>query len=100
MEEKFSIEQSLLKEGIVSKEQLQTLKIEQQRSSISLVEAIRRLKFVQEDTLIDFLAEKLHLLKFEANDFAPSKELFALLTADFAWKEKVVPLLRITMNWR
>ena len=94
MEEKFSIEQSLVKEGIVSKEQLQTLKIEQQRSSISLVEAIRRLKFVQEDRLIDFLAEKLHLLKFEANDFAPSKELLALLTADFAWKEKVVPLFK------
>jgi len=52
------IEQSLVTQGIISQEQLATLKLEQQRSSISLINAIRRLKFVRETVLLDFLEQK------------------------------------------
>jgi type IV pilus assembly protein PilB len=89
-----NIEKSLVEEKIISPEQLKTLKIEQQRSSISLIKAIHRLKFVPEDILIDFLSSKLHLTKFNLNNFSASSELLSLLPGDFVWKEKVVPLFK------
>ena len=94
MDEKISLEQSLVKEGVISEEQLATLKLEQRRSSVSLIKAIRRLNFVREDVLIEFLATKLNLAKFNPADFAPSPELFALVSGDFVWKEKVAPVYR------
>lgn len=89
-----NIEKSLVEEKIISPEQLKTLKLEQQRSSISLIKAIHRLKFVPEDILIDFLSRKLHLTKFNLNNFSASQELLSLLPGDFVWKEKVIPLLK------
>jgi type II secretory ATPase GspE/PulE/Tfp pilus assembly ATPase PilB-like protein len=89
-----NIEESLVKEGIISNSQLQTLKLEQQRSSTTLVDAIHRLKFVPEDVLIDFLNKKLRLIKFSLTDFSPTKELLPLLPAEFVWKHKVIPLFR------
>ncbi|MGE5197698.1 MAG: GspE/PulE family protein, partial [Deltaproteobacteria bacterium] len=61
---------------------------------ISLIKAIRRLNFVQEDVLINFLEKKLNLAKFDLSDFAPPKELLALFPVEFVWKEKVVPLFK------
>jgi len=89
-----NIEQSLVEEGIISDSQLQTLKVEQQRSSVSIVEAIRRLKFVPEDTLIDFLCRKLHLSKYSLAGYSPTKDLVALLPLDFLWQYKVIPLFQ------
>lgn len=94
MPQQLNIEESLVKEGIISSPQLQTLKLEQQRSSTTLVEAIHRLKFVPEDVLNDFLSEKLHLKKFSLTDFSPPKDLLSLLPAEFTWKHKVIPLFR------
>lgn len=89
-----NVEQSLVQEKIISAEQLQTLKLEQQRSNITLVEAIRRLKFLPEDALIDFLSKKLNLPKFKASDYSYDKELASLLPLDFIWKNKTVPLFK------
>ena len=94
MPQQLNIEESLVKEGIISSPQLQTLKLEQQRSSTTLVEAIHRLKFVPEDVLNDFLSEKLHLRKFSLTDFSPAKDLLSLLPAEFTWKHKAIPLFR------
>jgi len=94
MQQQLNIEESLVKEGVISSQQLQTLKLEQQRSSASLVEAIHRLKFVPEDTLIDFLCKKLNLTKYNLADFSPAKDLLSLLPTDFVWKYKVIPLFR------
>ncbi|MDD4940064.1 MAG: GspE/PulE family protein [Candidatus Omnitrophica bacterium] len=94
MQQQLNIEESLVKEGIISASQLQTLKLEQQRSAVTLVEAIHRLKFVPEDVLIDFLCKKLRLVKFNLADFTPPKEILQLLPADFTWKYRVVPLSR------
>ncbi|MCM8780792.1 MAG: GspE/PulE family protein [Candidatus Omnitrophica bacterium] len=89
-----NIEQSLIEEKIISSEQLQMLKLEQQRSSVSLVKAIRRLKLISEDALIDFLSKKLHLDKFSLVGFSPSSDLLALLPAEFICKEKIIPLFK------
>lgn len=92
MQQQLNIEESLVKEGIISASQLQTLKLEQQRSSVTLVDAIHRLKFVPEEVLIDFLCKKLNLVKFNLTDFSPAKELLSLIPADFAWRYRVIPL--------
>ncbi|MDD4980715.1 MAG: GspE/PulE family protein [Candidatus Omnitrophica bacterium] len=94
MADPLNIEQSLVEEGVISNSQLQTLKLEQQRSSVTLVEAIRRLKFLPEDTLVDFLCKKLHLTKFDLADYAPDKDLVSLLPMDFIWQYKVIPLFK------
>lgn len=92
--EHLNIEKSLVEEKIVSLEQLQSIRLEQQRSSLSLVKAIRRLKYVPEDILIDFVSRKLKIAKYSLTDFVPTKDLLELLPYDFLWKEKVIPLTK------
>jgi type IV pilus assembly protein PilB len=92
--EQLNIEQRLIKEGIISQQQLQTLKLEQERSSVSLVKAIRRLNFVPEEKLIDFLADKLHLARFSLANFLPSGDVLALLPAEFCEQNKVIPIFK------
>lgn len=92
--EHLNIEKTLVDEGIVSPEQLQAIKLEQKRSSLSLIKAIRRLNFVPEDTLIDFLSRKLSIPHFSLAGFLPSKELLSFLPVDFCWKEKAIVLFR------
>ncbi|MCX5715208.1 MAG: GspE/PulE family protein [Candidatus Omnitrophica bacterium] len=87
-----NLEESIIKEGILSAQQLQTVKIELQRSSITLVEAIRRLRFVPEDTLLNFLSSKLNLKVFNSAGYLPDKDILALLPIEFLWEKKVAPL--------
>lgn len=90
--EELNIEEGLLKEGLISKKQYDTLKIEEERSSISSIEALHRLKLIPEDILIDFLSKKLNLEKFDLSSFSPSIDLTSLLPWDFVLKNKVIPL--------
>jgi len=92
--EELNIEQRLVKKGIISQQQLQALRLEQERSSISLVKAIRRLDFVPEEILIEFLADTLHLARFSLINFLPSSEVFALLPAEFCHQNKVIPIFK------
>lgn len=92
--EQLNIEQRLIKEGIISQQQLQTLRLEQERSSVSLIKAIRRLNFVPEEILIDFLADKLHLVRFSLANFLPSGDILAFLPAEFCHQNKVIPIFK------
>lgn len=96
--EELNIEEGLLKEGLISKKQYDTLKIEEERSSISPVDALRRLKLIPEDILIDFLSKKLHLEKFDLSNFSPSGGLASLLPWDFVLKNKIIPLFTTENN--
>jgi type IV pilus assembly protein PilB len=86
------LEKSLLAEKIVSNEQLQSIRLEQQRTSLSLVKTIYKLKYVREDILIDFLKKELRIAEYDLTDFTPQKEILEMLPYEFLWKEKVVPL--------
>jgi type IV pilus assembly protein PilB len=92
--QKLNLEQSLLEEKIISAEQLQMVKLEQQRSSTTLVKALRRLNFISEDVLINFLSAKLNLPKFSLANYAPTEELAEILPGEFLWQAKVVPLFK------
>ncbi|MBI4972197.1 MAG: type II/IV secretion system protein, partial [Candidatus Omnitrophica bacterium] len=92
--ENISLEQQLVKDGIISQEQMRTLQLEQQRSSASLVKAIRLLHFVPEETLIDFLSKRLHLEKVSLADFTPDAELISLIPGDFTKAHKVIPVAK------
>ena len=89
-----SFEENLLKEGFISKGQLETVKLEQKRSSISIVEALRRLNIVSEDKLQQFLLKELRISIFPLKDFTPSQEVLSYIPADFAWNHKVIPLVK------
>lgn len=90
--DQLNIEEGLLKEGLISQKQYETLKLEEERSSISSVDALRRLKLIPEDILIDFLSKKLHLEKFSLSNYSPTEDLTSLLPWDFVLKNKVIPL--------
>ncbi|MFH1414447.1 MAG: GspE/PulE family protein [Candidatus Omnitrophota bacterium] len=92
--EQIGLEESLLKAGIINSEQLESIKLEKERSSASIVGAIRRLNIVAEDILIDFLAQKLHLPKYSLKDFTPTEEMITILPTDLVWKKKVIPLFK------
>ncbi|MFA4889079.1 MAG: GspE/PulE family protein [Candidatus Omnitrophota bacterium] len=92
--QKLNLEQSLVDEKIISDEQLRMVKLEQQRSSATLVQALRRLNFIAEDNLINFLSAKLNLPKFSLTDFNSEEDLANLFPSEFLWKEKVIPLFK------
>ncbi len=89
-----NIEQSLEKEGLISREQLSTIKMEQQRSSVSLVKAIRQLGVVSEDTLVGFLSRQMHIEIFDLKGFRFPDDVARILPADFLWEKSVIPLFR------
>lgn len=94
MESNYSLEDELLKEGLITQEQLRTLKIEKERSRTTLIEALRSLKFIEEEALLDFLSAKFHIEKFELEKFVPSQETLSLIDIDFARKNKIIPLIK------
>ena len=88
------IEESLGKEGLITREQLETIKVEQERSSISIVKAVRRLKLVDEDMFIDFLSRKLNIKKYDLKNFLPSPDILTKVPANFAREKKIIPLVQ------
>ncbi len=89
-----SFEENLIKQGVISKEQLETVRLEQKRSSISLVEALHRLNVVSEDKLQQFLVNELRLPFFSLKGFTPSEEALSCIASEFAWNYKVIPLTK------
>jgi type IV pilus assembly protein PilB len=92
--QQLNLEEQLEHEKIISPEQLQTIRLEQQRSSVSLVQAMRQLKVVSEEKLLEFLGKHLHLEAYNLKSFVPDKELMALLPAELLWQKKVLPLYK------
>ncbi|MDD4909313.1 MAG: GspE/PulE family protein [Candidatus Omnitrophica bacterium] len=88
------IEEALIKEGIITPEQLETLKVEQERSSVSIVEAVRRLKVIDEDVLLDFLSRKLNIKRHSLKGFIPSPDILNKVPPHFARGKKIIPLFQ------
>lgn len=92
--QQLNLEEQLEHEGIVSPEQMQTIRLEQQRSSVSLVQAIRQLKVVSEEKLTEFLQRHLHLEAYNLKEFKPDNDLLVLLPAELLWQKKIIPLFK------
>jgi type II secretory ATPase GspE/PulE/Tfp pilus assembly ATPase PilB-like protein len=92
--QQLNLEEQLERDGIVSPAQMQTIRLEQQRSSVSLVQALRQLKVISEEKLTGFLGKHLNLEEFRLNTFSPDKALLALVPAELLWEKKVIPLFK------
>lgn len=84
--------EEMCQKGLLTDEQGVTLELEMQRSKASIASALRSLGIIEEDTLLSFLSEKLHIERFLFEGFVINKEVISLVSSDFATQHKVVPL--------
>ncbi|MFC1514742.1 GspE/PulE family protein [Candidatus Omnitrophota bacterium] len=83
---------NLVLEGLITQEQAVTLEMEKERSHSTLAEALRGLGLIDEETLVGFLSEKLHIETFSLKGFVPDKAALELFPPGLASKYRVVPL--------
>jgi len=82
----------LCAQGAMNQEQAVTLELEMQRSRSSIAVAARAMGVVDEQVLLSFLSEKLHVEIFSLLDFIPTADTLASFDADAVRKHKAIPL--------
>lgn len=94
MRKKVRLGDMLVKEGLISQDQLQTALREHKKAGLKLGEYMIRESIVREDQVIDLFSQQMRIAKFNAEDFAISPSLGNMLPVDLAQKYKAVPLAR------
>jgi type IV pilus assembly protein PilB len=84
----------LVREKMISLQQLQEAQNEAKRSGRRLGVALSRLGFVNDSDLTSFLARQYSLPSINLNDFEIDPEVLKLVTKDVAMKHMVVPINR------
>ncbi len=84
----------LVRENIISVEQLQKAQGEQQRSGGRLGASLVKLGMVEESELLSFLSKQYHVPSINLDDFEVDTEIVGLLTEEVAGKHQVVPVHR------
>jgi type IV pilus assembly protein PilB len=84
----------LVREKMISLQQLQEAQNEAKRSGRRLGVALSRLGFVNDNDLTQFLARQYSLPSINLNDFEIDPEVLKLVTKDVAMKHMVVPINR------
>ena len=86
------LEKLLIERSLVSKEQLELAKKEQQRTGEKLTDVLIRLGFISEEELTKIQAEITGIPYVSLKDYEFSKELAEIIPEDFARAYKLVPL--------
>ena len=84
----------LLKEGLISKEQLDKALQEQRQNGIRVGYNLIKLGFIQELELVRVLARQSKMQAVDLSKFEPDPKLLKLIPADIAVKNLVLPLKR------
>lgn len=85
----------LLKQGIVTPEQIEKAKEEVKRTGIKLEKALEKLGFINEEDIAKVKADTLGVPYMDLSDYIIDVELTKLIPEDLAKKYKVVPLFKI-----
>ncbi|MBW6464791.1 MAG: hypothetical protein K0B84_11510, partial [Firmicutes bacterium] len=88
------IEQIVIEEGLVNREQLAELLIERKNSGKRLPGILIEKKFVSEDHLQSLIEEKLKIPRVNLNDYPVDPTLAGSIPPDTALKLKVIPLAK------
>jgi len=85
----------LLKQGIITPEQLAKAQEEIKRTGLKLGEALEKLGFISEEDVAKVKADTLGLSYMDLSDYLIDTDLIKLIPEDAARKHKAVPLFKI-----
>lgn len=86
------IVEEMVKLGMINTEQGVTLELEMQRSQASVASAARSLAITDENVLLDFLSEKMHIDRMNITNIEIDEEIIKAVSSDSVFKYNVIPL--------
>ena len=92
---KKALGESLVDEGVITKEQLEAAKKEEKRSGQRLRTALVKMGLVAEEDLVTFLSAKLGIPKIELKNYLIDPKIIELIPEELARKYQLVPILKI-----
>lgn len=90
----------LVKQGLITAEQLNKAKEETRRTGIKLEKALEKFGFINEEDIVKVKADSLGVLYMDLSDYIIDTELVKIFPEALAKKYKVVPIFKIadTLN--
>ena len=82
----------LVRENMISAQELQEAQNEQKRSGVRLGASLVKLGMLDESKLLDFMSRQYHVPSINLDDFEIDTEVIKLLPEDVATKHQVVPV--------
>jgi len=95
MQQKKSLGESLVDEGIITAEQLKQAQLEEKRTGQRLRNVLVKKGFIAEEDLVVFLSEKLGLPRIELNNYLIDPKILELIPEELARKHELIPILKI-----
>lgn len=95
MKIKKSLGESLVEEGIITKEQLEQAKAEERKTGNRLRKVLVKMGLISEDDLVTFLAEKLGIVRIELSNYLIHPEIMESIPEELARKYEIMPVLKI-----
>ncbi|PIQ89086.1 MAG: type II secretion system protein GspE [Candidatus Omnitrophica bacterium CG11_big_fil_rev_8_21_14_0_20_42_13] len=93
--EKKSLGESLVAEGILTKEQLAAACQQEKNLGLRLRKVLVKMGFIDEDDLVSFLSEKLNILRIELGNYLIDPKIIELVPEELARKHELIPVLKI-----
>ncbi|NCB40683.1 MAG: type II secretion system protein GspE, partial [Erysipelotrichia bacterium] len=93
--EKKLLGQSLVADGLIKEEQLNTALTEQKKTSDTLGYTLIRLKYLNEQQLLDFLVNKLNFSYANLRNYVIDPKVVKLIPEDIARKYHCIAILRV-----
>jgi len=89
------LKQSLVNEGLVTKEKLRLAEITAQRKNEPLSKILVKLGFVTEEELVSFIGEKMHVPYMNINNYTIDRGVLDLIPEKIARRYNIIPLFKI-----
>jgi type IV pilus assembly protein PilB len=95
MVEKIEVIDLLLKQGLITQEQLEKARGEVGRTGLSLEKALEKLGFIAEKDIVSLKAQAYGVPYMDLKDYIVDANVIKLIPENLAKKYKVVPLFKI-----
>jgi type IV pilus assembly protein PilB len=93
--ERRSLGESLVVEGLITKDQLKTAQAEEKRTGLRLRKVLVKLGLVAEEDLVTFLSTKLNVPRIELDNYLIDQKIIDLVPEELARKHELIPALKI-----
>ena len=93
--ERKSLGESLVAEGIITKEQLKQAQTEERHTGQRLRNTLVKMGFIAEEDLVAFLSSKLGLPRIELGNYLIDQKVIDLIPEHLARKHQLIPILKI-----
>jgi len=95
MAKKQEVAELLLRENLITQEQLNRAKDEMKRTGLSIIKALEKLKFINEEDVANVRASSLGLPYMDLREYVIDSEVTKLIPENVAKKHKMVPLFKV-----